>query len=662
MIRKKAISVIAYIVCLSVILTLLPVTAWAKDNPTGGSLSEFPSADDTAHGDVNMVDNCGRIDKVNSNGLIINNCGSIGTFAGTLETNCSGATIDEVAGGVVKKNSGTIKKIDNQGCVETNLENGHIIESGRPVENNWGTIDNQYSDTVSHNYGSIGTVSRGASVSAHHDGTIGENNGSVTVTGEHYGVPKITTNKGNVTVENDPDNKAHLTIENNDGEITVRDGGKCTVINNNSGGSITVETGGSCEIVGTNFGTTSGHVIIKSDDGKTYYELILKNVENPSDINLLSNYKIVNNKIYVEVNPPAYSTKFTCSFDHSKYCVPWRGADSNPVDVPIRAFDAYCTIDATAGTFTIHFHKYDSYAQLDDEHKTMYPDQHNCKCSCGTEFALESCSGGEATCVSKATCEKCSAAYGNKNPNNHKHISDSWQNDSPYHWKECNDCNAQVNKTAHTYGAWITDTEAKIGVAGTKHRVCTACNYREDGTIPALKKEDGPTNPDNPSGGGNSSGENTEPENGSRGNSQQTVNPAKGNPTVIDVNTNATVDNSGNKAKAANNSATDIKKISPEEQNAESNDSTSNNGVDDEIIEITYNPDGTEVRNPVKTAEQVLTKSDNDTVNTKDGAKTSEQIENPKKSHTKAIAVAASVVGVTGAASGTWLFLKKRRL
>lgn len=640
MIRKKAISVIAYIVCFSVILTLLPVTAWAKDNPTGGSLSEFPSADDMARGDVNMVDNCGRIDKVNSNGLITNNCGSIGTFAGTLETNCSGATIAEVAGGVVKKNSGTINKIDNQGCVETNLENGYIIESGRPVENNWGRIDNQYSDTVSHNYGSIGTVSQGASVSAHHDGTIGENNGSVTVTGEHTGNPQIT---------------------NNNGTVTVKSGAKCTVVNNNSGGKIIVEAGGSCEITGECAGEVEGNAKIKKD-GKTYYELILENVENPSDINLLSNYRIYNNKIYVEVNPPDYSTKFTCSFDHSKYCVPWQGADSNPVDVPIRAFDNYCTIDATAGTFTIHFHEYDSYTQLDDEHKTMYLDQHNCKCSCGTEFALESCSGGEATCVSKATCEKCGAEYGNTNPNNHKSISDSWQNDSTYHWKKCNGCNEEFNKTAHTYGAWITDTEAKIGVAGTKHRVCTACNYREDGTIPALKKEDGPTNPDNPSGGGNSSGENTEPENGSGGNSQQTVNPAKGNPTVIDVNTNATVDNSGNKAKAVNNSATDIKKTSPEEQNAESNDSTSNNGVDDEIIEITYNPDGTEVRNPVKTAEQVLTKSDNDTVNTKDGAKTSEQIENPKKSHTKAIAVAASVVGVTGAASGIWLFLKKRRL
>lgn len=650
MIRKKAISVIAYIVCLSVILTLLPVTAWAKDNnPEGNTLDMFPTAQEESDGDVSMVNNNGTINTVTSKGRITNNYGTIGSFQGeSLEINCQNAMINEVLAGTIYNNQGTIEKTSNQGRIETNAEGGRIVESGTNVNQNLGTIEYQFSGTVSDNYASIDKVSQGASVSGHHNGTIGENNGSVTVTGEHTGNPQIT---------------------NNNGTVTVKSGAKCTVVNNNSGGKIIVEAGGSCEITGECAGEVEGNAKIKKD-GKIYYKLNFDNADISKftfDDTVDDSVIKIGNEYFVLVNNAGSSNNsFLCQFDTSKYCAPGSGGSvSGFVEIWIisgKYDSSFFTRDDDAGSITIHFHTYDSYAQLDDEHKTMYPDQHNCKCSCGTEFALESCSGGEATCVSKATCEKCSAAYGNKNPNNHKHISDSWQNDSPYHWKECNDCNAQVNKTAHTYGAWITDTEAKIGVAGTKHRVCTACNYREDGTIPALKKEDGPTNPDNPSGGGNSSGENTEPENGSRGNSQQTVNPAKGNPTVIDVNTNATVDNSGNKAKAANNSATDIKKISPEEQNAESNDSTSNNGVDDEIIEITYNPDGTEVRNPVKTAEQVLTKSDNDTVNTKDGAKTSEQIENPKKSHTKAIAVAASVVGVTGAASGTWLFLKKRRL
>lgn len=643
MIRKKAISVIAYIVCFSVILTLLPVTAWAKeDNPAGGNpLDVFPTAQEESGGDVSMENNNGTINTVTSKGRITNNYGTIGSFQGeSLETNCQNATINEVLAGTVSKNIGTINKTSNQGRIETNAEGGLIVESGTNVNQNFGTIEYQFSGTVSDNYASIGKVSQGASVSGHHNGTIGENNGSVTVTGNNpYDNPQITTNNGTVTVES---------------------GAKCTVVNNNSGAKIIVKEGGSCEITGECAGEVEGNVKIKKD-GKTYYKLNFNNAD-ISEFTFDDSVIKIGNEYFVLIdNAGSFNDSFLCQFDTSEYCAPGNAESVGGfVEIWIKSgkYDSrFFTRDDDAGSITIHFHTYDEYTPLDGE------DKHNCKCNgYNEEFALESCSGGEATCVSKATCEKCSAAYGNKNPNNHKHISASWQNDSTYHWKKCSDCNAQVNKTAHTYGAWITDTEAKIGVAGTKHRVCTACNYREDGTIPALKKEDGPTNPDNPSGGGNSSGENTEPGNGSGGNSQQTVNPAKGNPAVIDVNTNATVDNSENKAKVSNNTATDIKKISPEEQNAESNDSTSNNGVDDEIIEITYNPDGTEVRNPVKTAEQVLTKSDNDTVNTKDGAKTSEQIENPKKSHTKAIAVATSVVGVTGAASGIWLFLKKRRL
>lgn len=587
MIRKKAISVIAYIVCFSVILMLLPVTAWAKDNnPEGNTLDIFPTAQEESDSDVSMVNNNGTINTVTSKGRITNNYGTIGSFQGeSLEINCQNAMINEVLAGTIYNNQGTIEKTSNQGRIETNAEGGRIVESGTNVNQNLGTIEYQFSGTVSDNYASIDKVSQGASVSAHHDGTIGENNGSVTVTGEHTGNPQIT---------------------NNNGTVTVKSGAKCTVVNNNSGGKIIVEAGGSCEITGECAGEVEGNVKIKKD-GKTYYKLNFNNAdisEFTFDDTVDDSVIKIGNEYFVLVDNAGNSNdSFLCQFDTSKYCAPGSGGSvSGFVEIWIisgKYDSSFFTRDDNAGSITIHFHTYDEYTPLDGE------DKHNCK---------------------------------------------------------CNGCNEEFNKTAHTYGAWITDTEAKIGVAGTKHRVCTACNYREDGTIPALKKEDGPTNPDNPSGGGNSSGENTEPGNGSGGNSQQTVNPAKGNPAVIDVNTNATVDNSENKAKVSNNTATDIKKISPEEQNAESNDSTSNNGVDDEIIEITYNPDGTEVRNPVKTAEQVLTKSDNDTVNTKDGAKTSEQIENPKKSHTKAIAVAASVVGVTGAASGIWLFLKKRRL
>ncbi|MCL1951405.1 MAG: hypothetical protein FWF60_01115 [Oscillospiraceae bacterium] len=42
-----------------------------------------------------------------------------------------------------------------------------------------------------------------------------------------------------------------------------------------------------------------------------------------------------------------------------------------------------------------------------------------------------------------------------------------------------------VKCAAHTFGDWTVDTPATATATGTKHRNCTACNFREDGTIPA---------------------------------------------------------------------------------------------------------------------------------------------------------------------------------
>ncbi|MCL1951219.1 MAG: hypothetical protein FWF60_00175, partial [Oscillospiraceae bacterium] len=42
-----------------------------------------------------------------------------------------------------------------------------------------------------------------------------------------------------------------------------------------------------------------------------------------------------------------------------------------------------------------------------------------------------------------------------------------------------------VKCAAHTFGEWVVDTQPTATTTGTKHRSCTACNFREDGTIPA---------------------------------------------------------------------------------------------------------------------------------------------------------------------------------
>ena len=46
---------------------------------------------------------------------------------------------------------------------------------------------------------------------------------------------------------------------------------------------------------------------------------------------------------------------------------------------------------------------------------------HQCT-GCGEQLDVANHTGGEATCVSKAVCEVCGAAYGETNPNNHKHV------------------------------------------------------------------------------------------------------------------------------------------------------------------------------------------------------------------------------------------------
>ena len=83
----------------------------------------------------------------------------------------------------------------------------------------------------------------------------------------------------------------------------------------------------------------------------------------------------------------------------------------------------------------------------------------------------------------------CKGINGNitGNPVNYVHEKLSQiVNDKNYHWKECLDCGAVVEKTAHTYGAWRIFKNASEVVTGEQEHYCTVCNYAESGTIPAL--------------------------------------------------------------------------------------------------------------------------------------------------------------------------------
>ena len=108
------------------------------------------------------------------------------------------------------------------------------------------------------------------------------------------------------------------------------------------------------------------------------------------------------------------------------------------------------------------------------------------KCAdCGAIIEEAAHSGGAATCSAKKKCEICNQSYGELDPNNHTHLSD-WASDETHHWKTCSACNTDIEKSAHTFGEWIIDNEATATEAGSRHKVCTICNYEtQTETIPA---------------------------------------------------------------------------------------------------------------------------------------------------------------------------------
>ena len=77
-------------------------------------------------------------------------------------------------------------------------------------------------------------------------------------------------------------------------------------------------------------------------------------------------------------------------------------------------------------------------------------------------------------------------------PAPHTHtFGDTWASDATDHWhactaSDCNGINAIKDKAAHTFGDWIIDKAPADTEAGSKHKVCTICNYETHETIPAI--------------------------------------------------------------------------------------------------------------------------------------------------------------------------------
>ena len=69
-------------------------------------------------------------------------------------------------------------------------------------------------------------------------------------------------------------------------------------------------------------------------------------------------------------------------------------------------------------------------------------------------------------------------------------FGDTWTSDATDHWHACtaSDCNgidAIKDKAAHIFGDWSIDKAPTATEAGSKHKECTVCSYKETVTIPA---------------------------------------------------------------------------------------------------------------------------------------------------------------------------------
>lgn len=115
---------------------------------------------------------------------------------------------------------------------------------------------------------------------------------------------------------------------------------------------------------------------------------------------------------------------------------------------------------------------------------------HSRSCSNCTEVANEDCSGGTATCQSKAVCTECQTEYGEKNLNNHIG-AESWVQTETTHQKVYSCCNTPISEAANhewdngtctvcQYPCEHTGGEATC----TQKAVCEICNSQYGGINP----------------------------------------------------------------------------------------------------------------------------------------------------------------------------------
>ena len=104
------------------------------------------------------------------------------------------------------------------------------------------------------------------------------------------------------------------------------------------------------------------------------------------------------------------------------------------------------------------------------------------KCCNVVAVENEKCSGGTATCQSKATCKDCGALYGDLDMTNHGDEAFSFvDNGDGTHSKEYSVCHTKVESEAHSGGTATCRVKAVCSTCGAEYGDLGAHNYTKDG-------------------------------------------------------------------------------------------------------------------------------------------------------------------------------------
>ncbi|MCM1487195.1 MAG: hypothetical protein NC203_02400, partial [Firmicutes bacterium] len=167
-----------------------------------------------------------------------------------------------------------------------------------------------------------------------------------------------------------------------------------------------------------------------------------------------------------------YSEYTACEGGHHKECSrcgsvtgtePHTGGAASCTD------EAVCTVCNTVYGEALG-HDYGEYVSCEGGHRR--------ECSrCGSITATEPHSGGEATCIDKAICEDCNAAYGDLA----EHSYGGWVSNENGHYKECSVCHTETGITAHIGGTATCTELAECEICHARYGAYTEHSYDING-------------------------------------------------------------------------------------------------------------------------------------------------------------------------------------